>query len=66
MRWEGAGGVFGEKLWKKGVGEGREFLEKAMAMYASLPYTEVCPYMLGTSAPPTAQDKSLWDSFLFS
>lgn len=71
MRWEGGWGVFGEESWKQGAGardvwEGREFLEEVIAMYALVTYTEVCLYVLGAHARPIAQDKSLWDSFLFS
>lgn len=67
----GAGGVFGDELWKQGAGahdvwEGREFLEKAITMCASLPYIEVCLSVLGARACPMAQDKILRDSFLFS
>lgn len=67
----GLGGVFGDELWKQGAGaqdvwEGREFLEKAITMCASLPYIEVCLSVLSARACPMGQDKILRGSFLFS
>lgn len=65
---KGAGGVLGEELWTQGATarnawEGKELLEEeAIAMYASLPYAEVRPSVLGAHARPIAQDKSWWGS----